>query len=121
MLIADEKGVANDQFLKLLSRGGLTVPSSPLAEFVCCCFAILDFTSKYIETFCPVNVSKAAASILREYSPLVRFTCIDHLEWGFRFSTKSIINVFFNNKEKIATDLIRRDNVVAFKKRQRTK
>ena len=37
MLIADEKGVANDQFLKSLSREGLTVPSSPLAEFVCCC------------------------------------------------------------------------------------
>ena len=80
---------------------GLTVPSSPLAEFVCCCFAIFDFTSKHIETFCPVNVSKGAVSILREYSPLVSFTCIDHLEWGFRFSTKSIINVFSITKKKL--------------------
>ena len=61
MRIADEKGVTNDQFLKFLklhSRGGLTASSAPLAEFVCCCFAILDFTSKHIETFCPVTANK---------------------------------------------------------------
>ena len=84
------------------------MPSSQLAEFVFCCFDILDFTSQHIETFCPVNISKGAVSILREYSPLVSITCIDHLEWGFRISIKSIINVFFNNKEKIETDLIRK-------------
>ena len=48
MLIADEKGVANDQLLKLLSQGGLTVPSSPLAEIFRSCFAILDVTSKHM-------------------------------------------------------------------------
>ena len=95
MFIADETGVTNNQFLKLLSRG-LTVPSSPLAEFVCCI--------KFKRTS-PI-----------EYSPLVSFTCIDHLEWGF-INYKCL----FNNKEKIETDLIRKINVVTFKKRQRTK
>ena len=60
-------------------------------------------------------------NILHQYAPRVDFTCNDHEERGFNFATKSIINVFFNNKEKNAGDLVKKSAVVDFKKRQRLK
>ena len=32
-----------------------------------------------------------------------------------------IANIYFNNKRKIMTDIVHKDNVVSFKKRQREK
>ena len=42
-LTVHEQHLHNDQYLTLLSRGGLFVPRKKLAEFVRSCFAILDF------------------------------------------------------------------------------
>ena len=42
MFIANGNSIVNDKFLNLLSRGGLTVPSPNLADFVCSCYAVLD-------------------------------------------------------------------------------
>lgn len=33
----------HSEYFKILSDGGLTVPSSSLADFTCVCFAVLDF------------------------------------------------------------------------------
>ena len=48
-IAADSENIKNNSYLTLLSRGGLTVPSSMLADFTCSCFAVLDYTSKFIE------------------------------------------------------------------------
>ena len=48
----------------------------------------------------------------------VLISCGDHVEWGSKFAIQPIINIFFNNKESIATDSVRTDAVVEFKKRQ---
>ena len=107
--------------LNLLSRGGLTVPSSFLADFTCYCFAVLDYTDRFIQTHSPVNVRKAANYILSLFSPNIRYACDTHSDWGFRFSSKIIINIFYNNKQKVAAVTVRKDAVVDFKKRQRKK
>ena len=121
MFIANGNSIANDKYLNLLSRGGLTVPSPNLADFVCSCFAVLDFVGDHIQKYQVINVRQVSNNILQQYAPRVDFTCIDHVKWGFNFATKSIINIFFNNKEKIASDSVRKDAVVDFKKRQRLK
>lgn len=48
-------------FKKKISRGGLTVPSSSLADFTCDCFAILDFVE--IE-FKKTNITAREAATL---------------------------------------------------------
>ena len=56
-----------------------------------------------------------------KYSEPVRFTCEAHVEWGMKFSSRIITNIFYNNKQKIATDTVRMDVVPGFKSRQRFK
>ena len=121
MFIANGNSIVSDKYLNLQSRGGLTVPSPNLADFFCSCFAVLDFVGDHIQKHQVINVRQVSNNILHQYAPRVDFTCIDHVEWGFNFVTKSIINVFFSNKEKIASDLVRKGAVVDFIKRQRLK
>ena len=54
MFIANGNSIVNDKYLNLLSRGGLTVPSPNLADFVCSCFAVLDLSHYgHILNLCP--------------------------------------------------------------------
>ena len=59
--------------------------------------------------------------VLRKYSEPVRFTCEAHVEWGMKFSSRIITNIFYNNKQKIATDTVRIGVVSGFESRQRFK
>ena len=45
--------------------------------------------------------------MLSKYSESVRFTCEAHVEWGMKFSSRIITNIFYNDKQKIATDTVR--------------
>ena len=101
----------------MLPRGNLTIPSPSLSEFVSNCFAILDSIDDKITTF--QSTRTAAEYVLKKYSQRVYFTCEDHAEWGMHYSTKIIINIFYNNKQKIAADSVRKDVVSGFEKRQR--
>ena len=112
------KRPCHNYYLNLLSRGGLTVPTSFLADSTCYCFAVLDYADRYIQKHSSVNVRKGANYILSIFSPKIAFTCDRHSEWGFRFSSKIIINVFYNNKQKFAGNAVRKDAVVDFKKRR---
>ena len=42
-LTIHDQDLQNDYYLTLLSKGGLSVLPKELAEFVCSCFALLDF------------------------------------------------------------------------------
>ena len=50
-MIAIDDDVAHDEYLKLLSRGGLIVPSPSLSHFVCHVFSILDFISPIVRKY----------------------------------------------------------------------
>lgn len=43
----DSDDAIEKQYFDLLSRG-LTVPSSQMAEFICACFAMLEYADKFI-------------------------------------------------------------------------
>ena len=119
-LIACDNDIENDSYLSLLSRGGLFVPSKSLAEFVCTSFAILDYIENAILAT-SVPVRKATTYVLQKYGPTCEFTCEEHKNWGFVFATKIVINIFYNNKQKLAADSVRKDAVCGFKKRHRDK
>ena len=110
----------NDSYLKILSRGGLFTPSRLLVDYVCSSFAFLDFLEDDLITF-DMPVAKAANYILKRYGSSPNFACETHEEWGFKFASKIIINIFFNNKQKIAKDSVRKESVNDFKTRQRAK
>ena len=95
--------------------GGLTIPSSSLSEFVSNGFAILDSANENITAFDSVSTLTAAEYVLRKYSQPVRFTCEARVEWAMKLASKIITNIFYNNKQKIATDTVRMDVVSGFK------
>ena len=114
LLVAQENDLAHNHCLNLFSRGGLTVPTSFLADFTCYCFGVLDYADRYIQKQSSVNCRKGANYVLSLFSPKIAFTCDRHSEWGFRFSSKIIISAFYN-KQKFAADAVRKDAVVDFK------
>ena len=73
-------------------------------------FAILDYIENDIlATFVPVR--KATTYILQKYGPKCEFTCEEHKNWGFVFATKIVINILYNNKQKLAADSVGKDAV----------
>ena len=62
-LTVHDQDLQNEQCLTLPSRGGLTVPQKELAEFVCSCFAILDFAEGDILSI--GQVTRSAMDVLK--------------------------------------------------------
>ena len=115
ILKVNDNDLSSDSYLCLLSRGGLFVPSKSLSEFVCNAFAILDYIEKDISCL-SLPVAKSATYVLRKYGQQCDFTCDNHRDWGFTFATKIVINIFFNNKQNLSKDTVRKDSVIGFKK-----
>ena len=120
-MVGNNEEKSDNHYLNLLSRGGLTIPSTQIAEFISSCFAILDFCDEFIELHRQSTTRKSAETILETYSPKYVFTCEQHIEKGYKFAAKIVINIFYNNKQKFSLDEIRKDTVKIFKKRQRSK
>ena len=124
-LCSDSSGsnaVANNCYFNLLSRGDLNVPSAALAQYVSYCFAILDVADKNIFQQCQsIPICTAAQFILQNQCNNADFICDEHCAWGSKLTQKIATNIFFNNKQKIVNSSLRKDAVIAFKKRQRTK
>ena len=118
-LTVHDQDLQNDQYLTLLSRGGLIVPAKELAEFVSSCLVILDFVEGDILS--TGQVARSAMYVLKYYGPKCEFCCQYHLDWGVKFASKIVVNVYFNNKQKQAKDCVRKDSVESFKTRQQRK
>ena len=114
----DMKHLDKNQYFECLTRGGLTVPSTSLADFVSSSFALLDYADTYIQT---PAVRPIAEHLLLKYSPKHVFTCENHVENGYKFAARTIVNIFYNNKQKILCNKVRKDAVKTFKRRQREK
>ena len=89
-------------------------------RLVCNCFAILDFVGKDISSL-NFPVQKLPTYVLRKYAPVPQFTRDDHEEWRFNFASKIIVNIYYNNIQKLLNDEVWKDSVIELKKRQRTK
>ena len=120
LLIASSMDLAENHYLNLLSRGGLIVPSAKLAEYTSHYFAIMDY-SYIVQAHGVRDVWAAYTQIFDRFSPQIDIYCSKHNNWGLKFAAKIVINTFFNNKQTVSSDSARKDTVVAFKKRQRTK
>ena len=81
-LTSSDRDLGENHYLTLLSRGGLTVPSSHLAGFSCTCFAMLDYVDKFVQKHNVVNVRAALEVILAKFAPKSDFTCPNHIDWG---------------------------------------
>ena len=98
-MASQEGDLESDFYLKLLSGGGLFVPLRQLADFVCGCFAILDFLEKEI-VLLGMSVAKVATYILKRCGSFTHFSCNMHHYWSFKFASKIVVNIFFNNMQK---------------------
>ena len=110
-----------DSYFAHLSRGGMTVPSASLAQFVSTSFAVLDTTDSLLQKHAAASIREAAHHVLKTYCCNVNFTCDRHVDWGSVSVRKIVINIFYNNKRKLQSDEVRKDDLVSFKKRQRKK
>ena len=95
-------------------------PSKVFSDFVSHAFASLDIFDKYISKYPSFRVRDAAVHLLTKYIGEDDFFCDKHRMVGKQRVFKSVANVFYNNKRKIYTDNVRKDEVKQFKKRQRT-
>ena len=110
-------------YIKTLSRGGLTIPSSNLTEYVCTTFAVLDWINSALKQS-KIPVRRAAHISLEnvfEGSLFLNFSCDFHRRTIQHFINQALINIFFNNKRKITTSSVIKDGVVDFKKCKRSK
>ena len=107
-------------FLRL-SRGGLTCPSAVLAELVCKGFASLDFHDSCIISQSYLSTRHGALCMLRHYLDNYQFLCDGHLSKGLEILLNIMVNIFYNNKQKIVCDSICKDQIIGFKRKQREK
>ena len=66
-------------------------------------------------------VAKVASYKLKRYGSFSHFSCNMYHDWSFKFVSKIVFEIFFNNKQKQSKDLVRKETVTGFKKRQRSK
>ena len=109
-------------YFQILSKGGLTIPSISLVNYVFTAFAILDYSVDVITQF-DLPPHSAAERTLCHFSSdnFEQYTCSIHESIGRRFCNRAVANVFFNNKIKLSTDSAVANGLKAFKKRQREK
>ena len=112
-------------YIRILSRGGLTIPSVNFTEYVCSAFAILEYAENIISS--SKLSARAAAKVILQHvlsinSGLIpRVSCDDHSSALEMFTNRVLINVFCNNRQKFLTGSVVKDKVAGFKKSKRMK
>ena len=107
-LLTGDSGAENPDFLyvQILSRGGLTIPSANLVNYVCAAVAILEFVDDLI-TKSGLPVRKAAEHVLIHcFQSFETFACTTHEPIARKIANSTAVNIYFNNKRKICTDSV---------------
>ena len=88
------------------SKRGLSVPLKEFAKFLWSCFAILDFVE--CDLLSIDQVTRSAMYVLKYYGPKCEFCCQYHLDWGVKFASKIVINIYLiTNKNKRKTVFVK--------------
>ena len=100
---AKENTSGHDRYLQLLSRGGVICPSLDLHDFVCQAFSILDWLSPYLKGLSgQVSIRKVTKLLLgRLMHRSANFTCSSHMDCGKDVCFDTIINIYYNNRQRI--------------------
>ena len=70
IMVGNDSDKATDkEYFELLSRGSLTIPSRQMAEFVCACFALLEYADQFIVKNHESTTRVSAEQVLKIYSP----------------------------------------------------
>ena len=109
----------NVLYVQMLSRGGFTIRSTNLLNYVCAAFAILESVDDLISKS-GLPVRKAAERVfIHFFLSFETFACTTHETIARKITNSTAVNIDFNNKRKICTDSVAADGVKTFKKRQR--
>ena len=104
----------HNEYLNILSRGGLTCPNPFLSEFVCHAFSILDFISPIVLKHSSIptrSLSERILSKMFDTLDTTNFTCQDHQDWGKKYTLRIIVNIFYNNQQKVSNDNVRKEQI----------
>ena len=112
-------GNPNHEYLIILNRGGLTIPSLNLVNYVCDAFAVLSATENDLTNQAKLTSRNAAKEALSYMMVCCNFTCEDHKVDHQKVVISTIVNVFFNNERKKSTASVRNDNIASFKNQKR--
>ena len=88
-------------------------------NYLCDVFAVLSATENVLINQSELTSRDAAKEALSYTRGCCKFTCENHKVDGQKVVISTIANVFFNNKRKISTASVRKDNVASFKKQKR--
>ena len=120
MFLLDHDNQINSEYLHLVSRGGLRIPSASLVHYPATTFGMLQMLEPVIRKY-DVNDWRACEHLFGLYGPAPDFVCDEHDEWAGKIANRIIVNIFYNNSQKESKDRKRKETVIGFKKRQRTK
>ena len=115
-LMVNHTDTNSNDYLNILSLGGLIDPSQELAHFVAPAFAQIDLIDKFILS---TTVKKFYTHALETYAPIALLSCSVHEEENIKVAIRIVTKTFYNNQQKLVTDSERKHNVKEFKKRQR--
>ena len=86
----------------------LTVPSTDLSDFVSSSFAILDYAKDHFDNNL---VQHTAELLLKKYAPKSYLPVTNTLKKGLSLPLETVVNIFYNSKQKICRDDVRKDAV----------
>ena len=95
------------------------MPSPNLVNYVYDAFAVLSATENILTNQLKLTSRNAAKEALSCMMGCYNFIRENHKVDGQKFAISTIVNVFFNNKRKIPTASVRKDNIASFKKQKR--
>ena len=107
------------EYLIILNRGGLSIPSPNLMNYVYDVFAVLSATENVLISQSKLTSRNAAKEALSYIMGCCNFTCENHKVDCQKVVISTTVNVLFNNKRKISTASVRKDNAASFKKQKR--
>ena len=81
-------------YFNLLSRGGLTVPSSGLTEHVVNSFAGLDAVEDLIQKCSSIPCRLAAEELLQSFCNIPFIGYDEHSDWAIKLCRRTLINIF---------------------------
>ena len=109
----------DSEYFNRLTRGKLAVPSALAADFVCKGFALLDHYDACFSTY-TTYICPAASYVLLQCLHDRVIACPIHQKFAFNLAVKIIVNIFFNNKQKLANDMNVKNTITGFKKGKET-
>ena len=106
----DTASEPSSHYSQLLSRGGLSMPSNEIKNYVCNSFAIIDLVEDtLLHNFSNIPMRSAACYLLHHFGSNIVFACQDDLDFTVNLVSKIIVKVYFNNKQKLVNDTIRKE------------